>query len=555
MATVYKTWPSSQRNNWDTGISIPSGYYISSFSISGTGWQDNTQDGCTLYIGGVQLATVAAGYSGTVSGTATGRITGTTITCNRNEFGFWSEVTINYTLTASTVSRTISKANSPTGGGSFTTKVNGSNVTSAVKNTTVNISATANSGYVFKNWTSSPANLVSASTTATTTFKMPDQNVTITANWWKLSTGTLSTTSITGGGTVTLTITAQNTSLSHKYELNCGTNMTTGEVDVAAGTTSVTINVPLNWSAQIPSATSKTGGTLTLKTYNGTTLLGSTTISNITYNVPASVKPTMGTVTATIARTIDGTTYEDIGEIYAQNHCGVRIQASASGEQSATISSLAVSIGGYSGNKYNKTVLTGSVDFTSGLLGTAGETVITVTATDSRGRTNSATETITVTEYTAPSGSLQAWRVDANGDADDMGTYGKYSLTKQYSNIGNNSLTWTIAVGSDSESSPADTGNLLPSDRKSLSQQQEYTVTLTLSDGLETTVITAKVPSARFVLAFDSTGNKIGVMKFPNQTIPSGKARTFEFSDDTQIYIGNDTLEDYIAAIVNSLNQ
>ena len=77
-------------------------------------------------------------------------------------------------------------------------------------------------------------------------------------------------------------------------------------------------------------------------------------------------------------------------------------------------------------------------------------------------------------------------------------------------------------------------------------------MTLTLADGLETTVITARIPSARFVLAFDSSGNKIGVMKFPNKAIPTGKARTFEFSDDTQIYIGNDTLEDYILSIINN---
>lgn len=539
MATVYKTWPNDQHWSWSTGISLGTNEYISSVSISGPGFQDNTMDGCTLYFGGVQIAVVSAGYVGTVSGYASGKITSTGITCNRGEFSWRGQVTITYTVASSAVSRTISKTNSPSAGGSFTTKVNGSNVTSATKNTTVAVAATASSGYVFKSWTTSPASLISASTTASTSFTMPDQNVTITANWYKLSTGTLSTKSITGGGTVTLTITAQSSSYKHYYNLSFGSGMATGDVLVNAGTTSVTISVPMNWSAQIPNATSKSGGTLTLKTYDGSKNVGSTTITGITYNVPASVKPSMGTITPSIVRTIDNVTYADIGEIYAQNHCGVRVQASASGQQSATITSLSVKIGNYSGNKYNKTVTTGSVDFTSGLLGTSGTNTITVTATDSRGRTNSASVNITVEAYAKPSGSLRVWRVDSNGDPDDMGDYGKYELTKTYSQIGNNSMTWTLTAAGNSASSPGDTDDLLPNNRLEFSETSEYTVTLTLTDGLETTVITATLPSARFVMAFDSTGNKIGIMRFPNKTIPTGKERTLEISDETQIYYGN----------------
>ena len=424
------------------------------------------------------------------------------------------------------------------------------NKSKATAGTTVTLTPTANSGYVFKNYTKTPSSLSIGSNNK---FTMPSQNVTVKANWWKLSTGSLNKKSMNGGTAYTLTITAQATSLSHKYKLSFGTGMETGWVDVAAGVTSVSITPPLNWSATIPNQTSKTGGTLTLRTYNGSTNLGNTTITGLTYNVPSSVKPSMGTVTAEIARTVDNVTYGNIGDIYAQNHCGVRVQASASGTQSATIVGLSVQVGNYGGNKYNKTVTTTSIDFTSGLLGTAGTNTITVTATDSRGRTNTATVNITVEAYNAPRGSLSVWRVNSFGTDDDMGVYGMYTLSKQYSQIGTNSMSWTLAVNGSSASSPADTGDLLPGNRLELTETQEFTVTLTLVDGLETTVITAKLPSARYVLAFDSTGNKIGVMKFPNKTIPSGKNRTFEISADTQIYIGDDTLETYIANIVSNL--
>ena len=187
-----------------------------------------------------------------------------------------------------------------------------------------------------------------------------------------------------------------------------------------------------------------------------------------------------------------------------------------------------------------------------GVLSAAGTNVITVTATDSRGRVTVQTAQITVESYSAPSGSLAVKRVNNARADDEMGVYGMYELTKRFSEIGTNTLAWTLAVGSNSVSSPAASGDLLPDDRLEFSQTQEYTVTLTLVDGLETTVITAQLMSARFILAFDASGNKIGVMKYPNKSIPTGKRRTFEFSEDTQIYIGNQTLEDYIRAIVNS---
>ena len=415
------------------------------------------------------------------------------------------------------------------------------NKSKATAGTTVTLTPTANSGYVFKDYTKNPSSLAITNNQ----FTMPSKNVTVTANWWKLSTGSLSKKSMNGGETITLTITAQTTGLSHKYKLSFGANMETGWVDVAAGTKSVNITVPLNWSAQLPNTTSQSGGTLTLRTYNGSTNLGNTTITGLTYKVPSSVKPTMGTITASIARTIGNVTFANIGNVYAQNHCGVRVQASASGQQSATIVGLSVKIGSYEGNKYNKTVTTSSVDFTSGVLGTAGTNKITVTATDSRGRTNSASVNITVSAYYPPRGSLSVWRCNSAGTRDDMGVYGKYSLTKEYSAIGNNTLTWTLTTRSQTKTSPANTGDLLPSNRLEFSETKEYSVVLTLTDGLETTTITAKLPSAMYMMAFYSTddADKIGVMKYPNKSVPAGKTGTFEISPTTQVYIGDKTIE------------
>lgn len=468
----------------------------------------------------------------------TGYSSSPAVTISNNKFTMPSSA-ITVTANFAKIGYNITRVSNPSGGGTVTTSKS-----NATQGETINVSQTPNTGYYFTGWTTSPANLISGSS-----FTMPASAVTVTANYKRRSTASVNKTSVDGGGTLTMTISTESSAYTHKYQLSFGSGMAAAETSVAAGVTTVNISVPLSWSTAIPNATSKTGGTLTLKTYSGSTLIGTYTVTGLTYTVPASVKPTLGTVTTRIIRTIDGVTYADIGDFYTQSHCGVRIQGSASGDQGSTISSMTVTISGYSGSNYSKTVLTGSIDFTSGLLIIAGNTTITVTATDSRGRTSSTTVTIEVMAYSAPAGSLRVYRVDALGDVDDMGVYGRYELTKQYTQLGTNTLSWTLSYTGGTATSPPDSGDLLPGDRKNFSETLEYDFTLTLSDSLETVTITARLPSARFIIFVDSSGDKIGFMKVPNQPIPTGKQRTFEISADTQIYIGNQTLEDYIRSL------
>ena len=467
-----------------------------------------------------------------------GYTTSPTTTISNNQFVMpASNITVTATFTK--ITYTITRAASPSAGGTVTTSA-----ATATMGTSVTVSQTPNTGYYFTGWTTSPSLTISGGA-----FTMPASNVTITANYKRRSTATLNKSSMEGGSSLTMTISTESSAYTHKYKLSFGTGMETALTDVAAGVTSVTLTVPLNWSAQIPNATSKSGGSMVLYTYSGSTQIGSYTVTGLTYTVPASVKPSMGTTTASIARTIGGVTYASLGNYYVQSHCGVRVQTSASGQQSATITGLSITIAGYSGNSYKHTTGNSSADFTSGLLTIAGNTTITVTATDSRGRTNTATVTISVQAYSKPAGSLSVWRVNSGGTADDMGEYAKYSLTKQYTQLGSNTLTVTLSCTQGSVSNPATSGDILPGSRKTFSQTQEYTITLTLTDLLETTTITAKLPSARFIIYVDSTGNKLGFMKVPNKAIPTGKSRNVEFSADTQIWIGDSTLEDYIRSI------
>jgi len=510
-------------------------------SISAGSGGSATRDKTTAQIGDTVTVTCtpSAGYTANTP-TASG-ITFTSLGNNKWKFTM-PAAAVSVSCTFSKVTYTITKAVSPSGAGTVTAAATGQ------VGDQITVSQTPAAGYYFNGWTFSPA----GPTVSSGKFTMPANNVTITANYLKRSTASVNTSSITGGGTVTLSIVADKSTYSHKYKLSFGTNMETSMVNVAAGTTSVNISVPESWSSAIPNATSKGSGTLLVETYNGSTKIGDYTITGLTYNVPASAVPGIGTITTSIIRTIGGTTYANVGNYYVQSKCGVRVQASGSGALGSSVSKLEVSISGYTAAAYKTTVNAASVDWTSGLLTVSGTATITVKATDSRGRTATKTTTITVTAYNRPSGSLTVYRVDSSGNRDPLGTYAKYELTKAYTAVGSNSLSWSIKSQNVTANSPAASGNILPSSRQSFSQTSEYTISLTLTDAFETVTIQVTLPTAQFMIFVNANGDRIGFMRATNESLSkNGKSGTIEFSANHQIYIGNTTLENYIRGVIN----
>ena len=450
------------------------------------------------------------------------------------------------TATFEKISYSITKAASPSAGGTVTTNKNSANY-----GDTVTVSQTPATGYYFNGWTKTPSNLAINNGQ----FTMPAQNVSLTANYLKRSTASLASTSLTSGGTVKLTISPDKSTYSHKYKLSFGTNMETGWVNVAAGTTQVNISIPDSWANYIPSTTQKTGGTLVLETYNGSTKIGEYTISGLTYNVRSNAVPTLSDITKSIARTIGGVTYANVGDYYVQNKCGVSIAATAAGVLGSSITSIACTLSGYSGSSYNKTVTnTTSLSYTTGLLSVTGTITITVVATDSRGRTATKTTTITVTAYNKPSGTLAVRRVDASGNDDTLGTYAKYTKTSSYTAVGSNSLSVKMRVGTGTAVTISDNaGDILPGDRQTFSQISEYNIELILQDAFETVNIIAKLPTAQFLISLGADGTRMAFMKAVNESLSkNGKNGVLELSDLVQIYIGSETLEAYIRRIANS---
>ena len=459
------------------------------------------------------------------------------VTISGNQFSMpGSNVTI--TANFAKIDYAINKVVSPAGAGTITAPATGQ------MGDTISISQTPNTGYRFSHWSTSPAVTISSGS-----FTMPNGAVTLTANYLQYSTATVDKTDLTGGEYVTLNITPASADFTHKYKLSFGTGMETQVTDITAGVTSLAIAVPRSWAEEIPSAESKSGGTLTVYTYADDELLGSYVIEDLVYNVSPEALPEIGTITTSVEWPGQD---PNIGAYYVQNHNGVRIQTSASGADGSSVIMMIASIDGYSGSDYRRMVTGSAINFASGLLTNAGTATIRINATDSRGRTASKTATITVNAYSKPGGTLTVWRVDANGDPDDIGENAKYTITSQFTQIGSNALTRVLTSQGATGTPALDTGDLLPGNRQTFSGQQEYTITLTLTDSLDESVtITAKLASAKFIFYVDAGGDRIGFMKAANQQIPSGKDSTIEISANTQIFIGNVTLEQYIQNIIN----
>ena len=189
---------------------------------------------------------------------------------------------------------------------------------------------------------------------------------------------------------------------------------------------------PVSLAAQIPNATSG-WGTILCDTYvNGNLVSTNTCAFQLT--VPASVVPSISNVafseaTSGIADRFGG---------YVRTRSKLSVSITATGAQGSSISAYRTSIDSvtYSGSS-----------FTTNALNTAGNLALTVTVTDSRGRTASTTRTVTVLDYSPPSLSMfTAERCNADGTAAQTdGTKVRISAKASGSSVGGkNTLACTV---------------------------------------------------------------------------------------------------------------
>lgn len=319
----------------------------------------------------------------------------------------------------------------------------------------------------------------------------------------RATTPTLSASSVNMGASITINMPRASSAFDHTLTYTFGNASGTIGSDLG---TSKAWTVPLSLASQIPSGTSGTC-TITCKTYNGSALIGTKSVS-FKANVPASVVPTISAVS--MAETVSGLAAQ-FGA-YVQGKSKVKISITAAGAYGSIIKSYKTNVGGkdYSG-----------ASPTTGTL-SSGDKTVTITVTDSRGRTAKATRTLSVVAYAAPTiPTLSAVRALQDGTESYEGTHGKISLKFAISPVGNkNTGTYTLEYKAKSTTSwtelQSGTGyslnDTILTDAR-FGVDSAFDIRLSVTDYFGTVRKTTEIPTAFTLLDFNASGKGLAFGK------------------------------------------
>lgn len=260
----------------------------------------------------------------------------------------------------------------------------------------------------------------------------------------RASTPTLSASTVNYGASVTINTNRLSADFTHNIWASfSGEAVTIGN----AYTTSATWTVPLTMMNKIPNATSSFC-TIYVDTYSGGTFIGTKTVI-LNTTVPSNIVPTISTKTH--AEAVSGL-FENIGG-YVQSLSKIRATLSGAGSYGSTITGYEITIDG-------KTY--GGSDVTSDVITSSGSSTITYKITDSRGRTATGTNAITILAYAQPNltsftvarkvGATTTLQVNRNGTfshltAKNTGTMVVYTKLKTTTDWGTAKSTVTSTTG------------------------------------------------------------------------------------------------------------
>lgn len=238
---------------------------------------------------------------------------------------------------------------------------------------------------------------------------------------------TLSASNGTLGTAQTLTIARNAASYTHTITYKCGT--ATGTIVTKTTAISVSYTPALALALQNTTGTS-VNITFTLQTYNGTTLIGTST-KTIACAIPESVKPSLSITLSDPTGNL--TKYGG----YLKTKSTVKAVLTATESQGAAIKSYSTTVNG-------KTYT--AQTFTSEILNASGTLEVKATVTDARGRSATVTQTITVLDYATPKISdLKANRCNSDGTNNIKGAYIKVTFSAQINSINSkNTAAYTV---------------------------------------------------------------------------------------------------------------
>lgn len=314
-----------------------------------------------------------------------------------------------------------------------------------------------------------------------------------------------SSVAVNGTNEVTVAIDRKSSGFTHTVVFSFGSySKTTTGVG-----TSTSYAIPTSWMNAIPNATSGTAK-VTVTTYSGSTKIGSAVSKTFKVTVPSTVVPTIGAVT--ISEAVSGLAAQFGG--YVQNKSKLAVKITAAGAYSSTIKAYKTTIQGA-----NFT----AASFTSGFLTKSGTSTVTITVTDSRGRTASTTRSITVNAYAAPKiTTFQGFRCLADGTENYEGTYLSARVNFAISPISDkNTASYTLEykLQSADEWTALTSGSVYAFNDSIVSASglfgvdNTFDIRLSVKDYFTTVRSTFELPTAFTLLDFNKSGRGIAFGK------------------------------------------
>lgn len=230
------------------------------------------------------------------------------------------------------------------------------------------------------------------------------------------------------GSEIKISGTSASSDFSHKvYVTWNGTKTQIGTIDSGTTTPSFSYTIPTAWEKDMPDSTSGIA-TFTLETISGSTSVGSKTV-NVAIKVRSGVVPSIGTVSISDTNSICA----GIGQ-YVQSQSKLKFSIATSGDQGSTITSVST--------KFNGQTYSGST-FTTQAIQNSGTLTYTITVTDSRGRTVTKSDSVSVVAYNPPSlTNVSANRANSGYAVDESsGTYALLHFKVGFTSLSNENVT------------------------------------------------------------------------------------------------------------------
>lgn len=356
--------------------------------------------------------------------------------------------------------------------------------------------------------------------------------------------------SVVLGQTTTISLPRAVPSFTHTLTYSFGSF--SGTIAEGAGTEAQWRDVPYDLATQIPN--SPTGiGTLTCKTYNGSTLIGTKPV-NFTVVVPNnSVTQPSDTISISPVSSLA----KPFNSLYIQGRTKAKITHTAVGKYGTTIKSYTATV--------DDQTYTGK-DITTEILSIPGSRPITGTVTDNRNIPGTTESSIMVLAYTPPSverntstNALVCARALADGTLDDDGTALYVACSRKYSRLnGNNAASVQVRYKAESgewsawatffaESASGDNyAGIIAG--ITLAVESPYTIELRAVDKLGESggTLSFAVSTAEATVDLGEGGNSVGVGRLAHVGTEKRIDVAWNAYFEKNVFVGGKTLVDLI---------